>query len=151
MSFKPTRTKYSVLETQEFLRNHQRGRTPEVPQNILPGWTDLLVSFIKRLEQHDPSICVSRVRSRHGGMTVYVDRGDAEVYRMIFELEHASRFTCEQCGRRGRFTPLIFEGEARTLCSHDLRAHLSHYGYNFRFRVPPRFFRSRGGRLKASI
>ena len=144
---KPTRAKYSVKEARKFLSDHQRGRAPETRQMILPGWTDLLVRFIRRLEEHDPSMFVTRVRSKHGGMTVYVDHGDAEVYRMIFELEYVSRFTCEECGRKGRFTPLGHVGTAQTLCARDFRRQLKKYGV----RVPFGFSVFRNGSAKSSI
>jgi hypothetical protein len=151
LDYRKPKTKLSVMDTMDLLRSHKSGSSDGLPLRIPRGWTDLLANFVRNLERYDPSITITRVRASHGGLTAYVDRGDATVYRMLFDLEYMSRRTCEECGRKGALSLMKPLPETRTLCPADLRVHLNRSGQMFSVVPPLRFFGFRKGSAKIPV
>lgn len=85
------------------------------------GWYDLLDDMCGKIMEHINStdekgigeISFVQVKEKWGGLRVYVNFADDEIYNIINEAEAKSESTCEACGKPGTLSE---EGWITCLC-----------------------------------
>ena len=63
------------------------------------GWGSLIDKVYDRLP---PSAYVLDCKEKFGGLRVYVDNVDQEIYDFLSEVENESYTICEECGKPGK-------------------------------------------------
>ena len=84
------------------------------------GWYPLIKELLDKLQViadsgHDFE--VTQIKSKFGGLRVYVSGAPQEVFDLIDEYEAKSFTICEICGKPGKLRNL--NGWYSTLCEHD--------------------------------
>jgi len=63
------------------------------------GWYDLIEELLSKIQFFD--VKISQIKSKFGGLRVYVLTNDSFVNRIIEFYEEKAKKTCEYCGNRG--------------------------------------------------
>lgn len=83
---------------------------PSEPPDIGPGWYQILEELLPNLRALGVTEII-QVKSKFGGLRVYVNVHSDDIYRAITLAEQASIHLCEQCGRTGFVRAVL-----KTLC-----------------------------------
>ena len=96
------------------------GKDLPITENLMPfgfmcgdGWFNLVYNLSKKIETHNNNqvriyaenaslVIATEVKEKYGELRFYVGTACSEIYNMIDEVEHASRFVCENCGEPGK-------------------------------------------------
>ncbi len=93
-------------------------------EEVGEGWWPITKPLVAELRRWGVHIC--QIKEKFGGLRVYVDTADDEVYKLIEAAEVACDTTCEVCGERG--TPNGSRGWIRTLCATHRAEENKRYG-----------------------
>ena len=66
------------------------------------GWWPLVVEASEFLSSPSRSAAIVQVKEKFGGLRIYVDGGNKEIWDYLLALEDRSLQTCETCGKPGR-------------------------------------------------
>lgn len=80
------------------------------------GWYGIIEDLLEKLSKY-PDVRICQIKEKFGGLRVYVDGGDDEVYRLIDEAESKAYNTCEVTGEPGKLRSDL--GWIRTLCDEE--------------------------------
>lgn len=88
------------------------------------GWHRIIADLDQRIEQLDPEMRYSSIKTKLAGLRVYLDRSASdEIQATVQAAEQKAGRTCEECGHPGRFVKVV---GYRTLC--DVHGILSRAG-----------------------
>jgi hypothetical protein len=65
------------------------------------GWAPLLWDLFTKISLNSPGVQLTQVKEKFGGLRVYVNWVNDEVYGLINEAEQRSYLICEDCGTEG--------------------------------------------------
>lgn len=69
---------------------------------VSKGWEDLVYELTEKIHKMDPSVSVSQVKEKFGGLRYYTNGHADNVDELIDEYEDKSFETCDVCGEKGK-------------------------------------------------
>ena len=78
------------------------------------GWRPLVTKLCQDIINIEPTVEVSQVKEKYGGLRFYINCGTDEIYNLIDKAETESLTICEECGTKENVT--TSGGWLLTLC-----------------------------------
>ncbi|KAK0460471.1 uncharacterized protein EV420DRAFT_212004 [Desarmillaria tabescens] len=66
------------------------------------GWEGLVRQVCEELKRRGSGVVFTQIKEKFGKLRIYVDSGDEEMRRYLWEMEEKSGKVCETCGAEGR-------------------------------------------------